>query len=250
MQGNLNDLAVHCVQGAVVALIFAIGSTSVWRRTFFTAIGIFCLVASSLPMSRGAILNLVVSFAVVLKAYGLRQGKTWLLIAVLVAGAVFLVPNAVWLRMTVVTEQSKQVSMDARVSLYESAIKHVDDYWFTGVGVGNYFQKWGFENGIGFVIDGSFVVVGVHNAFFQVLIYWGLIGLLAFVAVIWLAYRCLPRIYNKDWLVLGILGIAVSTFLVLPFINAFFYKGLALGLGMLVAYQRWMAPSNAVPRAS
>jgi O-antigen ligase len=246
MQGNLNGLATHCVQGAVVALVFAIGS--VWRRTFFAAIGIFCLVATSLTMSRGAIINLVVSIALVFKAYGLRQGKVWLLIAVLGAGAVFLIPDAVWLRMTVVTEKSEQG--DARVFLYKSAMQHVDDYLFSGVGAGNYFQKWALEKGIGVYMKGSFVVAGTHNSFLQILIYWGLIGLLAYVAVIWLAYRCLPRIYSNDWLVLGILGIAVSTFLVLPFSHDFSYKGLGLGLGMLVAYQRWIAPSNAAPPAS
>jgi asparagine N-glycosylation enzyme membrane subunit Stt3 len=83
-----------------------------------------------------------------------------------------------------------------------------------------------------------------------VMMNWGLIGLLAFVAVFWLAYRCLPRSYNNDSLALGVLVIAVSTFLVMPFINAFFYKGLSLGLGMLVAYQLWMAPSKATPLAS
>ena len=248
--GNLNALAIHCAQGVVVALAFAIGSTSVWRRTFFSAIGIFCLVASSLAMSRGAIANIVVSCAVLLKAYGIRQGKTWLLVGGLAAGAAFLVPDAVWLRMTVVTERGEQGSKDTRVSFYESAIQHVDDYWFAGVGSGNYYQKWGFENGFAHQPEGAYVVYGVHNAFLQVMVFWGLIGLLPFIALVWLAYRCLPRVYSKDSLALGILGIAVSLFLTLPFSHDFAYKGFSLGLGMLVAYQRWLAPRNAAPPAS
>jgi O-antigen ligase len=194
-------------------------------------------------------INVVVSCAVLFKAYGIRQGKTWLLVGVLGAGAVLLVPDAIWSRMGIMTEGGQK---DSRVSFYESAIQHVNDYWLSGVGAGNYYQKWGFENGFAKLndSDGSSMVYGVHNAFLQVMMNWGLIGLLAFVAVFLLAYRCLPRIYNNDSLALGILGIAVSTFLVMPFINAFFYKGLSLGLGMLVAYQLWMAPSNAAPPAS
>ena len=241
LEGNLNALAIHCAQGGVVALAFALGSVVVRSRIIFTAIGIFCLVASSLFMSRGAIINLGISFAVLFKAYGVRQGKTWLLIGVLLAGAVLLVPDAIWLRMGLTTVGSHK---DSRVSLYESAIQHVDDYWLTGVGAGNYFNKWGFENGFAHCRKGSCVVYGVHNVFLQVMVNWGLVGLLAYIALVWLAYRCLPRVYN-DPLALGILGIAVSLLLLMPFMHEFFYKGFSLGLGMLVAYQRWLAPSNA-----
>src|SRR6266705_7133219 len=101
--------------------------------------------------------------------------------------------------MTLVTAQGEQGAKDARLSFYENAIRHVDDYWFSGVGEGNYYQKWGFENGFAHLNsgDGSYIVYGVHNAFVQVMMIWGLIGLLAFVAVFWTAYRCLPRIYNN-----------------------------------------------------
>jgi len=68
--------------------------------------------------------------------------------------------------------------------------------------------------------------------------------------MIWLAYRCLPRTCGKDVLALGMLGIAVSLLLLTPFHSEFYYKGFSLGLGMLVAYQRWLAPSNAAPPAS
>jgi len=42
------------------------------------------------------------------------------------------------------------------------------------------------------------------------------------------------------------LGIAVSFLVLMPFSSGFSYKGLSLGLGMLVAYQRWLVPSSAV----
>ncbi len=177
IKGNLNGIAFNCVQGAIVALAFALGSASVRGRNFFAAIGIFCLVASSLPMSRGAIINVVVSCAVMLKAYGIRQGKMWLLIGVIAASAVFLVPNAIWSRM--VACRLREVRRIVESLFMNPRYEHVDDYWFMGVGAGNYFQKWGFENGFAHCKNGSCLVYGVHNAFLQVMMNWGLISLLA-----------------------------------------------------------------------
>ena len=122
------------------------------------------------------------------------------------------------------------------------------------VGAGNYFAKWGFEHGFGHGYgndSGShYQVYVVHNIFLQVLIFWGLIGFLAFLAMIWPAYRCLPCTCGKDVLALGMLGIAVSLLLMMPFHSELYYKGFSLGLGMLVAYQRWLAPSSVAQLAN
>jgi hypothetical protein len=245
IQGNIATFALTCVQGGVVALAFALGSASVRGRSFFTVIGIFCLVASSLPMSRMTILDAIVSSGILLKAYGIRHLKVWLLAGLIAVSALFLVPDAIWSRMTVMTEKS---SKESRVSFYESAIESVEDYIFMGVGAGNYRQKWGLEHGFGRKVPNSnrYHVYVVHNAFLQVLINWGVIGLVAFLAVIWQAYRCLPSVYGNDSLTMGILVIPVSLFLMMPFISEIHQKAFSLGLGMLVAYQCWLAPRNAV----
>lgn len=241
IRGNLNAFAINCVQGGVVALAFALGSRGIGGRNFFAAIGIFCLVASSLPMSRGAIVNALSTVAVLLKMYGIKQGRVWLLIGLLAMGTVFLIPDSIWSRMSVMTEEGQK---DSRVSLYESAIQHIDDYWFMGVGAGNYYGKWGFEKGFGKRNGDSYVVYGVHNTFLQLLINWGTVGLLAFVYIIWLAYRCLPDTSNKNGLEFAVVGIALTSLLLMPFFHDFGWKGFSLGLGMLVAYQRWLAPKN------
>jgi hypothetical protein len=240
IQGNINRFAFTCVQGAVIALAFALGSPSLPARNIFALIGIFCLVASSLPMSRMAIMMALIAPAVLLKTYGIRKGKVWLLACLIAGSAIFIVPNAIWSRMAVKTGEGK----DSRVSFYENAIRDVDDYWLMGVGEGNYFKHWGFVNGYAHLNVDTMVVVGVHNAFLQVLIFWGVIDLLAFLAIIWQAYRCLPRRYGSDPLALALLGLAVSLLLLLPFTHNIENKVFSLGLGMLVAYQRWVAKSD------
>lgn len=242
IQGNLNRFANSCVQGGVVALALALGSVSIRSWSIFALSGIFCLVASSLLMSRQSIIMALVACTAMLKAYGIRKGKVWVVAGLIAASALFLVPNAIWLRMEVKTAEGK----DARVSFYESAIRDIDDYWFMGVGEGNYFQKWGFDNGYAHANLGTRVVYGVHNAFLQVLIFWGVIALLAFLAIIWQAYRCVPKRCGSDPLAISLLGLAVSIFLLLPFSHNLDNKIFSLGLGMLVAHHRWLAQSNAV----
>jgi hypothetical protein len=240
IQGNLNRLAYSCVQGGVVALAFTLGGASVPRRNIFTLIGIFCLVASSLPMSRQAIIIDFVACTAMLKAYGIRKGKVWLLAGLIAASAVFIVPDAIWSRMVISNDKK-----DARASFYEQAIRDVDDYWFMGVGEGNYFKNWGFDNGYAGLNVDTMTVSGVHNAWLQVLIFWGVFALLAFLAIIWQAYRCVPKRCGGDPLALALLGLAVSLLLLLPFTHNIENKVFSLGLGMLVAYQRWLAQSNA-----
>src|SRR5262249_9889852 len=143
IKGNLNVMAFNCVQGAIVALAFALGGASVRGRNFFAALGIFCLVASSLPMSRGGIINALVSCGAMLKAYGIGRARVWLLVGVIVISAVLLVPDAIWTRFVF---QQPEGQRETRVSFYISAWESVEDYLFLGVGAGNYFTKWGFEH--------------------------------------------------------------------------------------------------------
>jgi hypothetical protein len=239
--GNPNALAINCVQGGVVAIAFALGSRGLANRNFFAVIGIFCMVASTLPMSRGAIVNALVSLAVMLKSYGIRQGRVWLLAGLLALSAVVLVPGAIWSRMVVMIEEGQK---ESRANFYEVAIQHAEDYWFTGVGAGNYYEKWGFEKGFARGNFGGYRVYGVHNTFLQLLINWGVIGLSAYLGIIWLAYRCLPCTGGKDEIEIGILVLTLTLLLVMPFAHDFGWKQFSLGLGVLVAYQRWLAPNN------
>jgi O-antigen ligase len=143
--------------------------------------------------------------------------------------------------MTVETTKGKQ---DSRVNFYENAKRDLDDYWIMGVGAGNYFRKWGFEKGYDHETLGVRIVYGVHNGFLQVLIFWGIIGLLPFLAIIFQAYCCVPKRCGSDPLALALLGLAVSILSLIPFTHNIESKVFTLGLGMLVAYQRWIASTN------
>lgn len=136
--------------------------------------------------------------------------------------------------------------MESRADLYWRAFQHWDEYVMTGVGAGNFWNKWGFDHDFASGSAFSINVSGLHNIFLQVMVNWGLPGLLAFIVVVWQAYRCLPIRCGSDPLALGLLGIAVSLASLLFFSHGFYDKFFSLGLGMLVASRYWIWPSGFV----
>ena len=91
-------------------------------------------------------------------------------------------------------------------------------------------------------------VVGAHNCFFQVTIYWGLAGFLALLTVIWQAYRYCPKHCGNDTLALSLLGIVVSVGLMLLIVPNLYSKPFSLGLGLLVGARYWIWPTGSCRR--
>ena len=231
IHNNINIMAFICSQGGVAALAFAL-TGSPRRRKLFFAIACSALVASFFPMSRGGIAITILSSAVVLYAYGIKQARVLILVGILGASIFMLVPEGIWSRMVFSTE-SNDGKMEARASLYVEAFEHVSDYLVTGVGAGNCMS----------IGDWS---CGVHNSFLHVTINWGLIGLSVFLLVIWQAYRCLPERCGRDAIALAVLGIAVSSLLWLFVIHNIYDKVFSLALGMLIASHCWIWPNGIV----
>jgi len=244
---NLNGMAFICAQGGIVGLAIALGCGSAGRRNLLFVIATFCFTASALTMSRGGIAISILSCAIILYARGLNHGRALLLVGILCGCVFLLAPDAIWSRMAFSMEGEQ--GQESRAALYNKALAYLPDYVTTGVGAGNFAKKWGWEKG--FVIREAFglAVAFVHNSFLQVTINWGLPGLLAFIAIIWQAYRCIPKRSGSDPVTLSLLGIAVSLILILHFAHNFNDKIFSLGLGMLVGYQRWLAPTNGVRSA-
>ena len=74
----------------------------------------------------------------------------------------------------------------------------------------------------------------------QVTLYWGLLGLLAFLALIWQAYRCLPRRYRADPLGLCLLGLAIVLMVKSFFSHNLERKELSIVLGLLTGTNLWI----------
>lgn len=242
VQANIDGLAFVCVQGAIVAFALCLSDRWKHRRLELLGITAFCLIASFLPMSRGAVLMGLISFGAIFYTRGIRHGKALMFACVLGLGVYMLVPNAVWSRMEFST-QVNHGKMESRARLYTNAIDHLPDYIVAGVGAGNYYDDWGTKNGF----SGRDHVVGAHNTFIQIAIYWGLFGLIAYLLILWCVYRAIPLRCGRDELAVAMVGIIVSLGTQLFQSHNYYEKVFAIGIGLLVGARCWIWPAGIVP---
>jgi hypothetical protein len=242
LQANLNMMAFICAQGAIVALVLALTASSRIRRCLFLSVALLCLIATFVPMSRSGIVIAIVTSLIVLFTYQGKRMRAMVAALALGIGVLIWVPDVVLSRLQYSTE-TRGDRMEGRALVYTASIEHLPEYVVTGVGAGNFWGWWAYSNGFG---DDEWGVGGAHNCFFQVTIYWGLAGLLALIAVIWRAYRCLPKRCGDDTLALCLQGIAFSLLLWMLAMHNFYAKEFSLGLGLLVSARHWIWPKGIV----
>jgi hypothetical protein len=245
LDANANRMAGEIALGTPVALACALTASRPHYRYMFLGIAAFLLIGACLPMSRGGVAMTIISCAAVMFASGVRRGKIILFASVLAVTMMTLVPDALWSRMSFSTE-ARGGRVEARAALYTAVVENLPEYVVTGVGAGNFWESWawgkaGFRLGPG--------VVGAHNVFFQFTIFWGLVGLLGLMAVIWQACRCLPRQCGKDGPSLCLLGVSTALFFLMLQQHAL-SKEFSLGFGLLVGSCCWIWPTGIVPSGS
>lgn len=239
LEGNLNQIAFLIAQGAVAGLALAFAEKQVYRRMFLFTLCAFCIVGTFLPMSRSGILTLFVSGGAVMFIRGILNIRV--LVASLVFGVliVALVPDVVWTRFTISTEnlEGKDLTQDARVNMYSRVVENLPDVIWTGVGISNYYGAWGEQHGFSI---GHKSILGTHNCFAQVTMYWGLPGLLAFSLVLWKGYRYVPKPINQDGLLVGLVGVCLAMLLRSIFMHQLYDKGFSVAFGLLVGASTWI----------
>lgn len=246
MGANINGLAFICTQGAIVGFALSLSDRFKHLRFLLVGIGGFCLIASFLPMSRGAAVVSLASFSVILYAHGIKQGKTLIFASILGIAIYAVVPDAVWSRMVFSTE-TRNGKMEARASLYDAALNRLPEYIMTGVGAGNFSQKWGLEKGFAKHRNGVLIAQPTHNSFLQIAINWGILGLVTFLLIVWWLYRSVPLRCGRDELSLALLGIIVSAGLFLLQTHGFYAKQFSFAVGILVGARTMIWPTGIVP---
>lgn len=242
--GNVNTLAFFCTEGAVVAFALSLSDRLKHLRALLLGVAMFCLVASFLPMSRGAAVSSLVVFAAILYIGGVRQGKALILASILGLGVFAMVPDAIWSRMAFSTE--KVGEDESRTRLYTAALNHLPEYFVSGVGSGNYYNKWGIDKGLSKTINGVVVAIGAHNSPLQITINWGVLGLAMYLWIIWCAYSSIPLRCGRDELLLALVASLIALGLLLLRSHGFYSKSVAFGLGMIVGARQWIWPTGIV----
>ena len=250
IEENMNTLAFFVGQGAVAAMAMAFMCRSVCVRYSLFGITALCLVASFLPLSRGGIvLTLIACIAVVMAYVGANRGTSVqrvirILALMLGLGMCMLlwVPQAGLARLTLTPKTASGVTntREARIKTYTAALTHLPEYWLVGVGAGNFWGPWGRRSQ--FVM--RYGLIGAHNSYIQVTIYWGLLGLLALIGIVYFAYRCLPKKCGNNPYSLAVLGVVVALAILMLQDHSLYFKGYALGLGILIGMQYWIWPAS------
>jgi len=249
---NLNSLASFIAPAVGAALALALMSPSALVRYSLFGIMTMCFIASFLPLSRGGIgMTLIACMAVTL-AYGranrVASSQRFIRIIVLLLGLgmcmLLWVPQAVFSRLSfhATPAKSYEDGSEARVKVYRAALVHLPEYWLTGVGAGNFWGSWGKRSQYQILSSGS--VLGPHNCFIQITIYWGLAGLLLLLSIVYYAYKCLPEKCGNNALSLAVLGITASLFVHMWVSHGLYFKGFSLGLGILIGMQCWIWPEG------
>jgi len=247
---NMNTLAFFVGQGAVAAMAMALMCRSVFVRYSLFGITALCLVATFLPLSRGGIvLTLIACIAVVMAYVGANRGTSVqrvirILALMLGLGLCLLlwVPKAGLARLTLTpkTASGATDTDEGRIRVYTAALTHLPEYWLVGVGAGNFWGPWGRRSQ--FVM--RYGLIGAHNSYIQVTIYWGLLGLLALIGIVYFAYRCLPKKCGNNPYSLAVLGVVVALAILMLQDHSLYFKGYALGLGILIGMQYWIWPAG------
>lgn len=239
---NLNELAFLAALGAVTTLGCAVSARSSSAMILLGAAAAAEFLACSLPLSRDGIIAAAVGSLYVLFHSRRKLGRR---VAIGLAGALAvaaLLPSAVLARM-VVTSQGVGSGSDPRTQIYRAAFDALPRYIWLGVGNGTYEDSWGNQNG--FVRGG--VLVGAHDAFFQVAIFWGLPGLILLIfllVTLWRTRAKIRRLLTDSQVDLLVDGLLVVFLVRIFFTHVLYDSAFAVIIGLVSA--GWMKTSVAV----
>jgi len=231
---NLNTMAFIAAQGAAVSLAMALTIKWIPARLLFLGSALLCTVAAFLPFSRSGIIIVCATCGAIAVRCRRQRFLGLILAAMLGGGVLLLVPSAIISRMAFTMDRTNH--MEGRARVYTAVIDHFPEYALIGVGSGNFWGSWGSRSEF---FAGE--LMGAHNCFFQITIYWGIPGLLSLLAVVWQAYRCVPKVRPDDALTLALMAIAFSSLLLLFVMHNMYSKILSLGLGLLIGARCWEA---------
>ncbi len=220
---NPNELAGALIMVIPVSLAMLVAPTAghPWRGWAVRLLGLFLSlflgVLLFLTQSRSAWIGLAVGLATMI---GLRWRWARILLAGALAAVVLILwrlgPESVMQRLFQVVNQSEigglvgTVSLEGRMEIWNRALYAIQDFPFTGTGLGTFRQVVRVLYPL-FLIGPDFDIGHAHNVFLQVALDLGLPGLIAYLALVgtagWFCWRAAQSARSPDrWLAVGVLG--------------------------------------------
>ncbi len=241
VRNNLNTMAAHVALGSSVCLVLWTTSSRVSRRTWLMLTFLICLTGVFLPMSRSGIFIAMVLYVLILFLRGFFRVRTFLMGLAIAVVILTVVPDVVLKRMSFSMVQSEGSGLrEGRARVLLASIDAISEEPLLGVGSGNFWGRWGMWSG--FYTATREGVVGAHNAYFQIIIYWGAFSCFLWGFLFWTAFRRLPQPFGDNRIQMLLLVLFTWAFLLSLFTHVIYGKSFSLILGVLVGVDHFIRP--------
>ena len=238
LRGNLNDISYFSSIGAIIGIIWAYYEQVKWKKIGLVVLTIPSIFGVFLPASRTGAVIFFTSFLLFMYKSKIKIRKWIFALPVLLIGLIMAIPDFVWVRLGSLVRLSELQEEDSRTKVYKAVLKNIDQYIFTGVGSGNYWNGWAVNAGITnrFTTD---MAMAAHNAFFQLWIYWGLPALIGFIYLMYMFSKILDRNIAGDRRKTSIYIFIMIIPMIFVFYHSFYHKSFSIGLGLLLSMRFW-----------
>ncbi len=175
VNSNPNSLGASLVVFTPIPFLFFFAEKKNWKRSLSLVLFAIFLIATVLTFSRGAIVSLAfVILIIVIKKRHHRAVLWGSLISCIII--LILIPSSLWERFEFVAHLRGEASARWRFKLFLGALNYFIENPFLGIGLGNFIQE-------AIRIIPKHQVA--HNMYLEIAAETGLLGLIAFLGLIW-----------------------------------------------------------------
>jgi hypothetical protein len=236
IHNDINYLSYLFGEGAVVALMLGHELRSLMARVVVLAASLTCMIAAVLTLSRSGLLILVLGYCFALVAVSRHRLRRIVLAAVLFVLGAAIVPEVVIRRLSLTLGPTSSGQLESRGLVLEGTYHTIGQYFWTGIGSGNFFSSWAATNGF---LEPQGTLSGPHDSYVATVMYWGILTGLTFLLVVVLAGRCCPSPRGNP-IATAICAIALMTMVHLAFDQDLYEKANSVVLALLICSDVWL----------
>ncbi|OON94754.1 MAG: hypothetical protein ATN31_02895 [Candidatus Epulonipiscioides saccharophilum] len=187
---NPNLLGVYLIMAIMLGLGIMLSRKRDISRIFYGSIVFVMAICMGATFSRGCWIGLAIALAIFITIY---NGNWWALAFIGILLAPFLLPDSIIERLLSIGNM-EDTSTAIRVKIWLSSLRMGSDFFLTGAGLGTASFGYLYPFYTYYYIPAQHS----HNAFFQIFIESGLIGLILFLFAIWRFEKHLALCFNYN----------------------------------------------------
>lgn len=233
IRGNLNRMGFIVGIGGVIGFVVAGTMRRRWQQRVVRLVGALCILGMALLASRSAIVVTLAAVATLVVMRGEKRARGAFGAAILLTMLWFLIPDVTRARLSY-GETSKRGREDGRAKMYRMTVVNLPEVLPFGVGENRYWNEWATD-----VLGRR---LGTHSSLLQVIVLWGIPGLVGLVLVGFAVLRSLPDTRVRDPLRLCAWAMAAAVGTRWMATHGMYDKEFSVLLGILIGASIWIWP--------